>query len=418
MPNSHGKSSPLKFALLSAGLLSLAACDAARPITATAPGRTTVASPTNQADPRNRRWSEGRLPSYRNSGASQRRAAANSNAPVRVGLLLPLSGPYAAYGKSLADAAALALFDARINREIEILPRDTQATAEGAAAAAVDALSAGATVLIGPVTSTGAIAAARATAGSGTPLLLLTSDHTAAEPGVFAAGHAPQAAATRIVDYAVQQGVRAIAGVALDDAAGRAALAGMQAAAAARGVRVAGQAALPAQASGDARRATLASALQSLRGDGALFLPFPAEALRTLNADLSAIMSSPAPLLGAPEWDGANLAALPAFARASYAGYDPRLTGSFRQRYQSAYGRPPARGAALVYDLTATVALAAQSARGAGLGSHDLTVAGGFQGVQGPFRLTRDGAALRRYAIIGMRNGRLEIIEPANSNGS
>ena len=416
MPDQRGIFAFPRIAALTLALLALSACDATRPITAANPNHPTVASPTNQADPRNRRWSEGRLPRYQASGVRQARQPFAANSTIRVGLLLPLSGPYAAYGKSLADAAALALFDAQITRQIELLPRDTQATPEGAAAA-VDALSAGATVLIGPVTPSGAIAVSRATAGSSTPLLLLTGDRSAAEPGVFAAGHAPQAAATRIVDYAHKQGVRAIAGVAPDDAAGRAALAGMQAAAQARGVRVAGVAAIPAQAGGDARRATLASALQSLQGDGALFLPFPAEALPTLNADLSAIMSGAAPLLGGPEWDGANLASLPAFARSAYAGFDPRFTASFRQRYQSAYGRPPARGAALVYDLTATVALAAQSARGAGLGNHDLTIAGGFRGVQGPFRLTRDGAAIRRYAVIGVRNGRLQIIEPASIAG-
>ncbi len=415
MPDQRGIFAFTRIAALTAGLFALVACDATRPVTALNPGQSTVASPSNQADPRNRRWSEGRLPSYQTSGAQR---PATSNAPIRVGLLLPISGPYAAYGKNLADAAALALFDAQIPRQIELLPRDTRATPEGAASAAIDALSAGATVLIGPVTPSGAIAAARATLGSGTPLLLLTGDRSAAEPGVFAAGHAPQAAATRIIDFAHKQGVQVITGVAPDDAAGRAALAGMQAAAQVRGIRVAGRYYVPVQANGDARRATLASALQSLQGNGALFLPFPAEALPTLNADLNAIQSGAAPLLGGPEWDGANLASLPAFARSAYAGYDPRYTGSFRQRYQSAYGKPPARGAALVYDLTATVALAAQSARGAGLGNHDLTLAGGFQGVQGSFQLTRHGAAVRQYAIIGVRNGQLQIVEPANSGGS
>jgi len=415
MPDQRGIFAFTRIAAMTASLFALAACDATRPITASNPGQSTVASPSNQADPRNRRWSEGRLPSYRTSGAQR---AATSNAPIRVGLLLPISGPYAAYGKSLADAAALALFDAQITRQIELLPRDTRATPEGAAAAAIDALSAGATVLIGPVTPSRAIAAARTTLGSGTPLLLLTGDRSAAEPGVFAAGHAPQAAATRIIDFAHKQGVQVIAGVAPDDTAGRAALAGMQAAARERGIRVAGRDYVPVQANGDARRATLASALQSLQGNGALFLPFPAEALPTLNADLNGIIRGAAPLLGGPEWDGANLASLPAFARSAYAGYDPRYTGSFRQRYQWAYDKPPARGAALVYDLTATVALAAQSARGAGLGNHDLTLAGGYQGVQGPFQLTRDGVVIRQYAIIGVRNGQLQIVEPANSGGS
>lgn len=373
-------------------------------------------SDSNQADPRNRRWSDGRLPSYGSNAArsQENRTAGN---PIRIGLLAPLSGPYAAYGQSLTDAAALALFDADVRRPVELLPRDTFASAEGAAAATIDALSNGASVLIGPITPEGGIAAARAAVGGGAPLLLLTGDRSAAEPGVFAAGHAPQAAATRIVDFAHRQGITVIAGVAPDDAAGRAALTGMKAAAGARGIRVAGQAVLPARATGDARRATLASALESLGGNGALFLPFPAEALPTLNADLQTIVRGAAPLLGSPDWDGADLAALPAFARSAYAGYDPRITASFRQRFFTAFDKPPARGAALVYDLTATVILAAQHASGAGLGSYNLTIPGGFQGVQGPFTLTRDGAAIRQYAIVGVRDGVFGIIEPAGSAG-
>lgn len=207
--------------------------------------------------------------------------------------------------------------------------------------------------------------------------------------------------------------MRTIAGVAPDTTAGRAALAGMQATAEARGVRVVAQDAVKPQANASARRVKLAAALRSLEGDGALVLPFPGEALPTLNADLGAILGGAASLLGGPKWDGVNLTALPAIARSAYAGYDPRYTGSFRQHYQSVYGRPPTRGAALVYDLTATAALVAQSARSAGLGIHDLTVAGGFQGVQGPFQLTREGAAVRGYAIIGVRNGQLQIFERA-----
>ena len=132
----------------------------------------------------------------------QTRQGKASNEPIRVGLLMPLTGPYAGYGKDLADAAALALFDRQISRQIELLPRDTQTTPEGAAAAAANALSAGATHLIGPVTPSGAVTVARATLGSGTPILLLRSDRSAAAPNVFVVGHAPQAAATRIVDFA------------------------------------------------------------------------------------------------------------------------------------------------------------------------------------------------------------------------
>ena len=55
--------------------------------------------------------------------------------PVKVGLLLPLSGRAAELGQALRDAALLKLFELGTGR-IVLLPADTRGTAEGAEAAA------------------------------------------------------------------------------------------------------------------------------------------------------------------------------------------------------------------------------------------------------------------------------------------
>ena len=69
--------------------------------------------------------------------------------PAKVGLLVPLSGPGAALGEDLLDAAQLALFDVG-RTDLELLPRDTGDQPQKAEAAARSALDAGAELLLGP----------------------------------------------------------------------------------------------------------------------------------------------------------------------------------------------------------------------------------------------------------------------------
>src|SRR5208282_2736946 len=70
--------------------------------------------------------------------------------PPKVGLLLPLSGPSAALGQAMLQASEMALFDAPDNG-VELLPRDTQGAAAGAADAARDVIAQGAKLIIGPL---------------------------------------------------------------------------------------------------------------------------------------------------------------------------------------------------------------------------------------------------------------------------
>ena len=64
--------------------------------------------------------------------------------PVKVALLVPLSGPNAELGKAMLEAAQLALFTTGSDR-LTLVPRDSGGTAESAANAARSAISEGAT---------------------------------------------------------------------------------------------------------------------------------------------------------------------------------------------------------------------------------------------------------------------------------
>ncbi|MBF0356827.1 MAG: ABC transporter substrate-binding protein [Alphaproteobacteria bacterium] len=66
---------------------------------------------------------------------------------LRAALLVPLSGPSASLGKSLLNAAQLALFEMS-GAGFSLLPIDTKGTPEGAAAAARQALDHGAQVIL------------------------------------------------------------------------------------------------------------------------------------------------------------------------------------------------------------------------------------------------------------------------------
>lgn len=71
---------------------------------------------------------------------------------TQVALLLPLSGSNAAIGRSLQQAAEMALFDAG-SPAVEFLPRDTAGSPGGAAEAMRGAIAAGARFAVGPLTA-------------------------------------------------------------------------------------------------------------------------------------------------------------------------------------------------------------------------------------------------------------------------
>ena len=77
-------------------------------------------------------------------------AAPGPGGPVKVAVLLPLSGANAELGKAMQEAAQLALFTTG-NDRFTLVPRDTGGTPESAANAARSALTEGAQLILGPL---------------------------------------------------------------------------------------------------------------------------------------------------------------------------------------------------------------------------------------------------------------------------
>ncbi len=124
---------------------------------------------------------------------------------VRVGLLLPLSGPAEALGRDMLDAAQMALFDVGDN-DLVLLPRDTGSTPAGARTAATEVIEQGAEVILGPLFGEAVAAVSPLAAQADVRVLAFSNDASVATDGTFLLGFRPEEQVRRLVDYALASG--------------------------------------------------------------------------------------------------------------------------------------------------------------------------------------------------------------------
>ncbi len=116
---------------------------------------------------------------------------------AKVALLLPLSGQNAGVGRTLLQAAEMGVFDAA-GDDFSLVVRDSAAPG-GPAAAVSSAMQEGAKLVLGPVFSTEMAPAAARRRAAVVPVISFSNDRSAAQPGVFVLGLAPQAQVQRVV---------------------------------------------------------------------------------------------------------------------------------------------------------------------------------------------------------------------------
>jgi branched-chain amino acid transport system substrate-binding protein len=124
---------------------------------------------------------------------------------VRVGQLLPLSGPAEALGRDMLDAAEMALFDVGDN-DLMLLPRDTGGTPEGARRAARQVIDEGAEVILGPLFGEAVAAVSPIAAAADRRVIAFSNDASVATDGTFLLGFRPEEQVERVVSYALASG--------------------------------------------------------------------------------------------------------------------------------------------------------------------------------------------------------------------
>ncbi|HSO43723.1 MAG TPA: penicillin-binding protein activator [Rhodospirillales bacterium] len=341
---------------------------------------------------------------------------------VRVGLLLPLSGPQAGLGKAMLKAAELALFDLGDQR-FELLSYDTKGTPEGASAAAQTALGDGSTLLLGPLLSSSARAVAPIAAAAGVPVVSFSSDRTVAGSGVYILGFTPEAEVRRVMSHAVEAGLTRMAVLAPQDAYGNAVVSEARQAATALGARLirvqfydpAGRDFGPA-----VEAVARAQAAGSSPPFDALLIADGGERLRGIGAQLPVhgVQQPTVRVLGTGAWDDVTVGSEPALVGGWFAAPSPAYRESFQTQYRDAFGQQPPRLATLAYDATALAAVLAASPSYVPFDRNAIEDPKGFLGRDGIFRFGPDGVVQRGLAVLEVdRGGRRVISEPPTAFG-
>jgi branched-chain amino acid transport system substrate-binding protein len=331
---------------------------------------------------------------------------------VNVALLLPLSGPSAALGQAMLNAAQMALFDLADDR-LELLTRDTQGSAAGATSAAQSVIAGGAQLILGPLLQAEVEAVKPIAQAARVPVIAFSTATQLAGGGTYLMGFTPDQDINRVTAYAHSKGLERFAVLAPRSAYGEIVANAVQAAV------TANAATLVRVEFYDPTINDMAQAVRRFAGQGhdfdALFLPEGGARLKALAPQLPYFNIDPSKVkfLGTGLWDEPGLGTEPSLDGGWYAAPAPASRAAFERRYQELYKTKPARLATLGYDATALAAVLTRAPQGADFSTATLTSPNGFAGIDGIFRLRTDGLVQRGLAVLEVHRGAGTIIDPA-----
>ncbi|MDV7142219.1 penicillin-binding protein activator [Tropicimonas sp. TH_r6] len=341
----------------------------------------------------------------------------NASAPVPVALLVPGGGGGdAVVSKSLENAARLAIADLS-GVQIDLRVYETGGSAGGAQAAASQAATDGAKILLGPLYSEAANAAGHTVATQNINVLSFSNNAAIAGGNVFVLGNTFDNTANRLVRYAKSKGKGKIFVVSAQSTAEEIGRNAIVNAIGQQGATLAGNASFELSQQGLVGAVPqIASQVQSTGAQSVFFTSDNAGAMPFLAQLLPENGVSPATsqFIGLTRLDiPAEALSQPGLQGAWMALPDPTLSQNFKSRYASAYGGAPHPLAGLAYDGIAAIGALAGKGKSDALTRNALTQGSGFVGVSGIFRLRADGTNQRGLAIGQIQNNQVTVIDPA-----
>jgi ABC-type branched-subunit amino acid transport system substrate-binding protein len=327
----------------------------------------------------------------------------------RVALLVPMSGPNAGVGQSIANATTLALLDTKAEK-VRITTYDTGL---GAAAAANRALAEGNKLILGPLMAEDARAVGPIAARAGVPVISFSNDNSVAGNGVFLMGYNPAQSITRVVGYARGKGMSKFAALVPKGVYGeRAGTAMLRAVESAGGTVVALE-------TFDRAPASIAAAVKKLQAASGYEAVLIADSGRVAMQTAAQLRKTPAGatarILGTELWNTESaLAGDPAVRGAWFASVADGLYRQLGTKYRARFGAAPYRLSSLGYDaVLLTVRIAQDWKVGTAFPKARLTDSGGFSGIDGAFRFGRDGVAERALEVSQVNAGTFQTIDAA-----
>ena len=331
------------------------------------------------------------------AGAPQQGLAVG-NGNVKVALLLPLSagGNAAVAAQSMKNAAEMALAEF-LNPNLQLLIKDDAGSAQGAQAAAQQAVDEGAEIILGPLFAASVPAVAQVARGRGISVIAFSTDSSVAGHGVYLLSFLPESDVERIVGFASASGKRSYAAMLPENAYGNVVEAAFKQAVPKRGGRIVVFEKYGADRATVARNVagSLASADTLLLADDGDVVAQVADALASAGANFQKVQ-----LLGTGLWDNPRVFSNSSLENGLYAAPDPAGFRSFANRYKNKYGGEPVRTATLAYDAVALTAALSRTQGGKRFTPEVLQNSSGFSGIDGLFRFRADGSNERGLAVM------------------
>lgn len=326
----------------------------------------------------------------------------------RVALLVPMSGPNAGVGQSIANATTLALLDSRADK-VRITTYDT---GQGAAAAANKALADGNKLILGPLLAEDARIVGPIAARANVPVISFSNDVSVAGNGVYIMGYNPNQSIERVVEFARGKGLSKFAALVPKGVYGERSGTSLL-----RAVEGAGGTVVSMQTF-DRTPASITAAVRKLQASSSY------DALLIADSGRVAMQVAPivrknggatARLLGTELWNtDSGLASSPVLRGAWFASVSDGLYSQLAAKYRARYGNAPFRLSALGYDaVLLTVRIARDWRPGAAFPAARLRDSGGFAGIDGAFRFGRDGIAERALEVSEIGAGTFSVVAPA-----
>lgn len=326
----------------------------------------------------------------------------------RIALLVPLSGTNAGVGESIANAANLAVLDTG-GKAIRVTTYDTAA---GAAQAARNAIADGNRLILGPLLAEDVKAVAPLARASRVPIISFSNDTAVAGDGTYLMGFVPTQSVDRVVRYARSQGMTTFAALVPNGAYGQRAGQAMIRAVESSGGRMA------AMQSFDRSAAAMTTAVTKLGLTGGYDALLIADSGRIALQLVPAVRrngGATAKILGTELWNTeGSLARSPAMAGAWFASVPDGNYNQLAGKYRARFGKAPYRLASLGYDaVLLTNRIASNWRVGSPFPVSQLDDSGGFAGIDGAFRFSRDGIAERMLEVQQINPTGFTVVSPA-----
>ncbi|HEU5046709.1 MAG TPA: penicillin-binding protein activator [Rickettsiales bacterium] len=344
---------------------------------------------------------------------------------VKVALLVPLTGASADVGKSFLDAGVLALYDKynalsthETTAKVELLPKDTGDTIEGAEKAAQDAIQEGATLILGPVYSKQVSVVASSARHQNIPVITFSNNMAVAGEGVYLFGFVPEQQVVRIVQYSLGHNITNIAALVPSDPYGAAIVKQLSQEMRKHNGRI-----YPVEYYSEDMQAldnNVGRLSRFIQDEGtknqALFIAEGGKKLKTLTDTLVAngISANNVQMLGTGLWDDPELLKWPNVNGGWFASSPPEKYTAFEQHFMTTYSYRPERRSSLAYDATALAVNLALSSSGKGFPTEKILDPVGFNGpANGIFRFHDDGSVERGLAVLMVTPAGFKTIDPA-----